>query len=295
MNLRRGVTLVELLVVLAIIGVLLALVVPAVQRSRAAAARLECANNLKQIGLAAHGYHDSQRSLPPGMRWKNGKDSMLMSTWLVQLLPYIEQDALWNSAVAAYQQSPTPKSNPPHAAMSTAVRTYGCPADGRVSNVQLAPVDKVYVGLTSYLGVSGWNWSTVDGLLFRDSRIRLAEVVDGTSNTLLAGERPPSADFQFGWWYAGVGQQFTGSADMVLGVYEQNLQPVKPGSCPPGFYPFMPGRFNNQCDMFHFWSPHSGGAHFLFADGSVRFLNYDAASILPALASRAGGESVSLP
>ncbi len=140
------------------------------------------------------------------------------------------------------------------------------------------------------LGVSGKDYSTLDGLLFRDSRIRLTDIKDGASNTLMVGERPPSADFQFGWWYAGAGQKFTGSADMILGVEEQNILTVTAGSCPPGTYKFAPGSFNNQCDMFHFWSPHSGGAHFLMADGSVHFLSYSAAPILPALASRAGGE-----
>jgi len=67
---------------------------------------------------------------------------------------------------------------------------------------------------------------------------------------------------------------------------------VTAGSCPPGSYPFMDGTLRNQCDMFHFWSLHSGGAHFLFADGSVHFLGYSAAPLLPALASRSGGEAV---
>jgi prepilin-type N-terminal cleavage/methylation domain-containing protein/prepilin-type processing-associated H-X9-DG protein len=289
---RRAFTLVELLVVLAIIGILLAFMLPAVQKARAAAARLECANHLKQIGLAAQSYHDTYRGLPPGMRFQNFKDKMTLSSWLTQILPFVDQQALWNAAVAAYKQESTPKSNPPHTPMSTVVPVFACPADGRASQVQFAPKDKIKVALTSYLGVSGKDWSTKDGVLFRDSRVRFADITDGTSNTLLAGERPPSADFQFGWWYAGAGQKLTGSADMVLGVYEQNLLPVTAGSCPPGYYPFMPGSFSNQCDMFHFWSPHSGGAHFLFADGSVRFMSYAANPIMPPLASRAGGEVV---
>jgi prepilin-type processing-associated H-X9-DG protein len=83
--------------------------------------------------------------------------------------------------------------------------------------------------------------------------------------------------------------------DTVLGVREQNVMLVTKGSCPPGFYSFAPGSLTNQCDMYHFWSPHIGGAYFLFADGSAHFLAYSAASVLPALASRAGGEAVSLP
>ena len=100
-------------------------------------------------------------------------------------------------------------------------------------------------------------------------------------------------DSNFG--FAGAGSTFggfTGSADMILGVQEQNILLVTVGSCPPGTYTFTDGRMSNQCDMFHFWSLHSGGAHFLFADGSVHFLSYAAAPMLPALASRAGGEAV---
>src|SRR5262249_46946632 len=144
-------------------------------------------------------------------------------------------------------------------------------------------------------GVSGKDWSTRDGVLFRDSRISLRDITDGTSNTLMVGERPPSADFQFGWWYAGAGQKFTGSADMFLGVEGQNLLGLVGGSCPLGTYRFTPGRLNNLCDMFHFWSLHSGGAHFLYADGSVHFLHYSVAPLLPALATRVGGEAVTVP
>ncbi|HMF16230.1 MAG TPA: H-X9-DG-CTERM domain-containing protein [Gemmataceae bacterium] len=80
---------------------------------------------------------------------------------------------------------------------------------------------------------------------------------------------------------------------MILGVQEHNIMPITAGPCPPGTYTFEPGSISNQCDMFHFWSLHPGGASFLFADGSVHFLSYSVAPILPALASRAGGETAS--
>ena len=103
---RFAFTLVELLVVIAIIGVLIALLLPAVQKVRAAAIRVECLNNLKQIGLAAHQYHDVQRSFPAGMQFQN--KTAVFSSWLTQLLPYVEQHNLWAITQAAYQQSPSP-------------------------------------------------------------------------------------------------------------------------------------------------------------------------------------------
>jgi prepilin-type N-terminal cleavage/methylation domain-containing protein len=293
---RSAVTLLELLVVLAIIGVLLALLLPAVQRARDAAARIKCANNLHQIGLAVHQYHDTMGSLPPGIRTPAVKNQPYpFSSWLTALLPYLEQGSLWNATVAAYRQSRSPYRNPPHVGLATIIPTFACPADPRANQVQFAPRDKFHVALTCYLGVEGQNLYSYDGVLFCDSAIRFADISDGTSNTLLAGERPASADLQFGWWYAGAGQRFTGSAEMILGVREQNVMRVTKGSCPPGTYSYARGSLSNQCDMYHFWSPHIGGSFFLFADGSAHFLGYDAVSVLPALASRAGGETATLP
>ncbi len=293
---RLALTLIELLVVLAIIAVLVGLLLPAVQRVRDAGTRLKCSNNLHQIGLAAFQYHDVQGSFPPGFCSPAGPNRYYsLASWLTLVLPYVEQVPLWNTTVAAYQQWSSPFHNPPHVGLATVMPIFACPADPRSAQMQLATRDKFLVALTSYLGVEGQDLSTRDGILFRDSHVRIADITDGTSNTLLAGERPASTDLQFGWWYAGAGQRFTGSADMVLGVREQNALPVTVGSCAPGTYSYAPGRLDNQCDMFHFWSPHVGGAFFLFADGSTHFLGYDAAAVLPVLASRAGGESVALP
>jgi prepilin-type N-terminal cleavage/methylation domain-containing protein len=288
--LHRGFTLLELLVVIGILAVLVALLVPAVQRVRDAAARTRCQNNLRQIGIALHSYHDANGSLPPGVR-AFGADYPFMS-WMTRILPYVEQEAVWKQAVAAYRMDSEFTDDPPHP-LATVLALYGCPADPRSHQVGLAR-GSLPVAFTSYLGVEGRNQARKDGCLFLNSSVRLADISDGTSNTLLVGERPPSADGWFGWWCAGWGQSQDGSADMVLGVRERNVYLV--GTCPPGASIFGPGRLNNQCDALHFWSPHLGrGAHFLFADSSVHFLVYSAAPIMPALATRAGGESVDLP
>ncbi|MGH7225399.1 MAG: DUF1559 domain-containing protein [Gemmataceae bacterium] len=289
---RRGFTLIELLVVLAILSVLMGLLLSAVQRARAAAARIKCENNLKQIGLAFHMYHDSHGSLPPGHRSLTAAQPMPWSGWPLSMLPNLEQTALFANAQAAYRVSRNPFLNPPHTCLATVVPSYVCPSDPFSASVQWAATSQLFVAFTDYLGVSGTNYSTKDGVLFQDSHIRFAEITDGTSNTLLAGERPPSGDFQFGWWYAGIGQNYTGSADMVLGVREVNLQPVTPTTCGPGASSYSAGRPGSPCNMVHFWSHHPGGANFLFADGSVHFLPYSAAAIMVPLATRAGGEVI---
>jgi prepilin-type N-terminal cleavage/methylation domain-containing protein/prepilin-type processing-associated H-X9-DG protein len=283
---RRGFTLVELLVVIAIVAILAGLLLAAVQKVRAAAARTQCQNNLRQLALAAHGYHDAHRGLPAGY-----STSPFAQSWLVKVLPYVEQEPLLRQAEEAYRAFPNPFVGPPHPPATAVVPTYLCPADPRVRTPQLATVTKRMVALTSFLGVTGRDNATRDGVFFVNSRTPLAAVTDGTSGTLLAGERPPSANFQLGWWYAGMGQDGYGSGDMHMGVFEQNLYPVTVGSCAPGFYPFRAGTLDDQCAAFHFWSLHPGGANFAFCDGSVRLLPYAAAGLLPALATRAGGEA----
>ncbi len=290
---RPAFTLLELLVVIGIIGVLIALILPAVQKIRATANKAECTNNLKQIGLALQQYHGNHGRFPAGVSYQNDKDPYPHQSWLAKLLPYIEQDELWRLTQKAYQLDRYPADNPPHVGFDTVIPFYTCPSDSRAQTAQESR--GYHVALTSYLGCEGVNLNTRDGVLFLDSHIRMADISDGTSKTIMAGERPPGPDFWFGWWYAGYGQRKpTGSGDMVLGVREIN-DAIDLTACPVGPYSFAPGSLKNDCDVLHFWSLHPGGANFLFCDGSVHFLTYDAAPIMPALATRAGGEAVSIP
>ena len=292
---RRAFTLIELLVVLGIIGLLLSLLLPAVQKVRATASRLQCQNNLKQLALASHTYESSTGVLPAGVRAGAKGEPYPYLSWMGQLLPQLEQGPLWATTVSAFEASRNNPFRPPHLGIMTPLKVTSCPADSRQSEAHNTH-QGMRVATTGYLGNQGLDFRTPNGVLYFASATRLTDVTDGTSNTLLAGERPPSPDFWFGWWYAGAGEAGTGAADVVLGVRELNINTSEyTAACARGPYAFRAGDASQMCDTFHFWSLHSGGANFAFCDGSVRFLRYSADPILPALATRAGGEVVVLP
>jgi type II secretory pathway pseudopilin PulG len=292
---RPAGTLLELVVCLAGVAVLAGLLLTAVQKVRAAAARLQCGNNLRQVALAAHLYHDADGRLPPGTSpdlpgWRRRFDYL---GWLGWVTPYADQQPLWDQIAREFAAQPGGGYYP---AQGVVVRAFGCPADDRVAtawDITTGPTT-VRVALSSYLGAGGTDSRRRDGVLYYGSRTRLLDVTDGSSSTLLAGERPPSPDLLFGWWHVGAGMRFDGAADAWLGAAEVNrmLDDRHPAyqACRPGPYAFAPGRLDNLCDVFHFWSLHPGGAGFVFADGSYHFLRYSAADLLPALATRAGGE-----
>lgn len=297
-RLRKAFTLLELLVVLAIFAVLMALLMSAIQNARLSAARLTCQNNLRQIALAAHHYAANHGTLPPGEVLDIPEEPHRGMSWLTHLLPYVEQDALWQKALADWAEQPGNAFTPPHTGIRTPVRLFACPMDSRQFGVHIVPPFNIlYIALTGYVGVHGTNYYSNDGVFYPGSKTRLESIKDGTSNTLLAGERVPQPAYGYGWWYA---------CATTLGLYGQSLgvREVRPKGyyfgegtekCPVGPFHFHQTDLKDPCFIFHYWSFHPGGANFALCDGSVRFFPYEADHLLPALATRAGGEVPEFP
>jgi prepilin-type N-terminal cleavage/methylation domain-containing protein/prepilin-type processing-associated H-X9-DG protein len=271
-------SLIELLVVVAIISILVGLLIPAVQKVRYHALNLKCKNNLKQIGLSLHSYHDSKGVFPPGLSVMHDNQKYPFLGWTAYILPYIEQQNLYRAVENAFASDISPwvfyGHVPHHRILGTPVLLYNCPLDPRLPGPQRGDVE-------------GKNQNLKDGMLFKDSSMNFASVLDGSSNTIFVGERPPSADLRLGWWYRGWGQSQEGSAEMLLGSNEIN---TTLSQCPNSPSYFQSGTITNQCDVLHFWSLHPSGANFLFVDGSARFINYSIGNRLAVLATRAGGE-----
>jgi prepilin-type N-terminal cleavage/methylation domain-containing protein/prepilin-type processing-associated H-X9-DG protein len=299
---RPGFTLIELLVVIAIIAILIGLLLPAVQKVRDAATRAQCQNNMKQQGLAVHGYHDAFKKFPPA--WSSTDLTKQYLSWMTYILPYVEQAPLAHTIKPENLRIRNPWGSSkvvPHVGLGTPLPLYTCQSDPRgltVTQMNLySSTRKDAVAFTMYLGNSGTRGGTNDGIFYLNSAIKMAHITDGTSNTLLVGERPPSQDLNFGWWYAGYGFDGKGGGDVVMGVRETVYVADKAAigkTCASTYVNFQAGNVIEPCDQVHFWSQHSGGANFCLADGSVRFITYEANPVMPALATRAGGEVVSL-
>jgi prepilin-type N-terminal cleavage/methylation domain-containing protein/prepilin-type processing-associated H-X9-DG protein len=290
---RRGFTLIELLVVIAIIAVLIGLLLPAVQKVREAAARMKCANNLKQLGLACHSYHGDHGTFPPAFIDK-GPDGTtpypLVHGWGPFILPYIEQRPLhdlyrWD--VAHFH----PENNP---VGSRHLKLFQCPSapeQDRYATTGPFEFFRTRGACGDYANTSGVDpaLATGDsrGVLTPDpSRARFGDVTDGTSNTVLLPEDAGRPRL----WQAGK----SGPDQVVPGgpwaAFKNGI--TLRGSTPDGT--MRPGPCAINCtNVFEVYSFHTGGANAVFADGTVRFLKADIGiRVFAGLVTRAGGEVV---
>jgi prepilin-type N-terminal cleavage/methylation domain-containing protein/prepilin-type processing-associated H-X9-DG protein len=285
---RKGFTLIELLVVIAIIAVLIGLLLPAVQKVRDAAARMQCQNNLKQIGLALHNFHDGYQRFPSGIMAAigTGSGAILPSScprcsqpplpgkwgsWLTWILPYVEEQNLYNELNLngreyGYCQGPSSPG-------ATVVRTYICPADYVPKTTIQYGI--YYFGVNSYFGNAGtkaWPVSSasLNGVLYYNSNVKIKDILDGTSNTLLAGERYSKdlamQDVDLSEWRGWAWTNYNSGGDH-LG--DTNWPINSPAS--------IIGPISRKTN---FGSGHQGGANFVLCDGSVRFLTMTTTSTL---------------
>jgi prepilin-type N-terminal cleavage/methylation domain-containing protein/prepilin-type processing-associated H-X9-DG protein len=321
---RRGFTLIELLVVIAIIGALIGLSLPAVQKTREAASRIKCKNNLRQIGLALHAYHDRAGALPPGYVSKVGKGGPANDLgpgwgWASLILPELEQDNVYRQI--RFDRDIT---DPINAEIRmTVMSIFQCPSDQITEpftvdvlndptpdySTPLLDVNgnPVMVAHSNYVGIFGNPEITIDpgfvlrtpnrdgghrGIFYRNSKVRLTDITDGTSNTLCVGERSSNLS-KCTWTGAVTGGQVPprlrktgfdgpeGAPVLVLGhTGDASDNP-----------PHTPNSPVNHVDDF--WSQHTNGVNFLFADGSVRNISN---AINPvdwwAMGTRSGGEVI---
>lgn len=260
---RFGFTLIELLVVIAIIAILIALLLPAVQQAREAARRTQCKNNLKQLGLALHNYHDVHLAFPPGFILQEA-DGGYNWTWTVMVLPFIEQGVLFDQLDAG----PTTCTQAlgvadSLSAMVTPLSAWRCPSASGPDLNTAWPALGDDLALSNYVGVNNSALLVVsggDGVFGRNSKLRMRDVTDGTSNTVGVGERA--------WSLSGVqleaGRLFMqNDATVVASLVSSLAAGAPPLNCTSPVADCQTG----------FSSVHTGGAQFLMMDGAVRFVS----------------------
>ncbi len=284
---RPGFTLVELLVVIAIIGVLVGLLLPAVQAAREAARRMQCTNNLKQIGLAVHNYVDAQRIFPsgfyfqgPGMIDRGDRARRLPGfTWTSSLLPYIEQSAIFNQLdfrlriyvapnrvlvasrvpLAVCPSAPNPST---HKAMGTTGTGFGY-SDPGILATNYVGCGGSFVTSQYYSAEAGRK----NGIIMEDTRLNFGSITDGTSNTILAGEtiyygNGTAGSFLWDPTWFGHYQVASGTADAPEAIMRVGQFRTNP-----------PSLASADIKRNSFSSKHVGGSNFVLADGSVHFMS----------------------
>ncbi|MFO0950566.1 MAG: DUF1559 domain-containing protein [Isosphaeraceae bacterium] len=316
---RRAFTLIELLVVIAIIAVLIALLLPAVQSAREAANRIQCVNNLKQVALAIHSYHDQIGTFPVTSVRDSGDTSCVgcgwgaLYTWRVLILAHLEQSPLYNATNFSYKYSPFGQGDvagvPVNTTVASAlVKVYTCPSDARgalgasgygAGRTGVIVPDSNYLANAGVKIVLGNTWGgnagpsvsgAFEGPMHDRSGLRIAEITDGLSNTLLVGEYGRGKDA------LGSSNWFVGWSESVQRLSSVGINTVYKAPLPWAdkvIQQVNPPTYGPQ-SVFGFGSYHPGGANFAFADGSVKFLKATTDTrVLSNLGTRAGGEVVS--
>jgi prepilin-type N-terminal cleavage/methylation domain-containing protein len=262
---RRAFTLIELLVVIAIIAILIALLLPAVQQAREAARRTQCRNNLHQLGLALHNYHDTHSTFPPGYV-QGAYNAAPFHTWVTMVLPFVDESALYNSY--NFSCGATSDAGGAYLANTTttqqALQQFRCPSDAGISGNSQR-------GLTNYVGCMGpctcdlVMWAAAgkpkQGIFGVNSRCRIRDIRDGTSNTFAAGETVKDVLRNEAHWARGRYGSAFGLTCHTLNSTNRTYNGVIHGAC------------NNNPDDRAFRSLHEGGAFFMMVDGQVRFIS----------------------
>ena len=298
---RKGFTLIELLVVIAIIGILIALLLPAVQMAREAARRMSCTNNLKQIGLALHMYHDVNKRLPMGWQGNdaNGRPDWMEPSgwsWSARILPFLEQQPLYKKSVHLGMPITDPINDE---ARETTLKIFRCPSDTGLRTFDLKDaIDEETEGnnvlttlpTSNYVGVFGteemhaccepgsplYNGCKGNGTFFLNKGISFQDITDGLSNTFMVGER--SSKWIYSTWTGVVPGGWHSPARVVA---------VASDEFPPNAIATVEQRTHN------FGSYHPAGTNFLLSDGHVRMVSESIdLKAYRAMCTRAQGEPV---
>lgn len=299
---RPGFTLIELLVVIAIIAILVSLLLPVVQQAREAARRTQCRNNLKQLGIALHNYHDVNGRFPPSGQWSVDSSDVLHQpttarSWIFHILPYVEKSSLFSRADDNLMSIQDP--------ISSANLTWlTCPSDPN-SDLKVDFFGQ-QMATTNYLGNSGhrglgsttrfFNCLAIPDLstgAFHRAGVAIRDITDGTSNTLLVGERGVINRFGgWGMWNYGLQGCAPGLGDVVLSHDNWEFSSAGGGLNFIGGFRHPENTSEPEGDdIFHWWSHHSGGGLFLSGDGSARFISYNTSyEVMDNLHQRADGQ-----